>query len=133
MTEREIESYRRRLLDLGARLKGDIAAVSAEALRRAGGEASGSLSNAPLHLADLATDHFDQEVSLGLLENEEQSLAAIAAALGRIDAGRFGLCEECGKEVPKERLDALPFASRCLECARRAERRGEVGTEPAGG
>jgi DnaK suppressor protein len=67
-------------------------------------------------------------VAVGLLETERQALADIAAALDRIDTGRFGLCEECGQRVPRERLDALPFASRCLRCAVRAERDGEPGT-----
>jgi RNA polymerase-binding transcription factor DksA len=121
MTQRDRDMYRRRLLDLGNRLKSDISGLTSEALRRSGGEASGSLSNAPLHLADLGTDNFDQEMAVTLLQNEHQVLTAIAAALDRLDAGKFGRCETCGKEIPAVRLQAVPYATHCVACAREIE------------
>ena len=121
MTKAELETYREALLALRKRLTGDVSHLADEALRARGGEASGSLSNAPLHMADLGTDNFEQEFTLSLLENEEQALDEISAALDRIDKGTFGLCEECGKEIPRERLKALPYARRCVACARKLE------------
>ena len=94
-------------------------------MRGTGGDASGGLSNAPLHLADLATDTFEQEVALGLLQNQQQVLNAILAALDRLDAGTFGLCERCGREIPEERLRAVMYASRCIECEQQAEQEGD--------
>ncbi len=121
MTPEELDHYRQQLLILGRRITKDVSSLSDEALRRTGGEASGSLSNTPLHPADLGTDSFDQEVSLSLLENEDQTLEAIQAALNRIEQGTFGRCERCHQELSKERLRALPFTPLCVACARLAE------------
>jgi RNA polymerase-binding protein DksA len=121
MTKAILDGYRQQLMLLRSRLKGDVTHLADEALRKAGGEASGSLSNMPIHMADLGTDNFEQEFTLSLLENEEQALDEIGAALDRIDKGTFGQCEECGKEIPRERLRALPYARRCVACARKLE------------
>jgi RNA polymerase-binding protein DksA len=121
MTSTERESYRRQLLALRRRLTGDMSQLSDEALRRAGGEASGNLSNMPIHMADLGTDNFEQEFSLGLLQNEEQMLKEIDAALQRLDQGTFGKCEECQRPIPKARLQALVYARHCVDCARKLE------------
>jgi len=118
VTKNECEQYRRALFALGNRLKGDFAQLSGEALRGAGGEASGSLSNVPYHPADLGTDNYEQEVNLSLLENDEQALEEIAAALDRIDRGTFGVCENCHKEIGRERLRAVPYTRYCIDCAR---------------
>src|SRR5262245_59199319 len=122
MTKTVLNTYRQQLLTLRSRLKGDVTHLADEALRKAGGEASGSLSNMPIHMADLGTDNFEQEFTLNLLENDEHALDEIAAALDRLDKGTFGKCEECHKEIPRERLKALPYARFCVECARKMER-----------
>src|SRR5579862_7647237 len=107
MKEEKLVGHRRRLQALAARLKGDMSGLRQSALRGSGGEASGGISNAPLHLADLATDNSEQEVSLGLLQNQQGVLNAILSALDRLDAGTYGKCERCGKDIPEERLKAL--------------------------
>src|SRR5262249_24936366 len=94
MTPTELETYRQQLFALGKRLEGDVAELTNEALRKAGGEADGNLSNTPLHLADLGSDYFEQEMSMSLLENDEHQLEEVAAALTRIEQGTFGRCEE---------------------------------------
>jgi RNA polymerase-binding protein DksA len=129
MDKQQAETYRQRLLDLVKRIDTDLAGVKNEALRGVGGDASGSLSNAPLHLADLGTDAIEQEVAADLLRNQEQVMLAIRKALERIDAGTYGICEVCGKPIPAGRLQALPYATRCVACKTRAEQEGDV--EPA--
>ena len=109
-------------MGLARRLKGAVADVGSAAFRKTGGEASGSLSNAPLHPADLGSDNFEQETSLSLLQNEEQLLDEIAAALERIKHGTFGQCEECKGAIPKARLQAVPYARYCVDCARKLEK-----------
>jgi DnaK suppressor protein len=132
MTESEREGYRSKLQALGDRLKGDVSALSKEALRVAGGEASGNLSNTPFHTADLGTDNFEQELSTSLLENQDQILQDIAAAMRRLDNGTYGKCELCGKEIPKQRLQAAPHAPYCIDCARQLEQEGARGRKAAG-
>jgi RNA polymerase-binding transcription factor DksA len=122
MNAKELETYRQKLFALGARLKGDVHDVTEEALRQTGGEAAGDLSNTPMHLADLGTDTFEQEVAVSLLANEREVLVQIADALDRIDAGTYGKCARCGQEIAADRLRALAYAAHCIECARKLER-----------
>ena len=121
MTKAELDSYRDLLVSLRSRLNGDVTHLADEALRSTGGEASGSLSNAPLHMADLGTDNFEQEFTLSLLQNQEQALDEIREALRRIERGTFGQCEECHQPVPKARLQALPYTRHCVACARKLQ------------
>jgi RNA polymerase-binding protein DksA len=121
MTKADLESFRENLLSLRRRLNGDVNQLGDEALRSMGGEASGSLSNAPLHMADLGTDNFEQELTLSLLQNQEQALTEIGQALDRLDKGTYGRCEDCGGPIPKGRLQALPYARFCVDCARKAQ------------
>jgi RNA polymerase-binding protein DksA len=74
------------------------------------------------HLADTATETYDRELDYTLEENSEQILAEIDAALKRIEAGTYGICTNCGKQIGEERLDALPWATLCIDCARDRER-----------
>jgi RNA polymerase-binding protein DksA len=74
------------------------------------------------HLGDLASETLNREIDYSLGENSEQVLGEIEAALKRIDDGTYGTCRECGKEIPEERLEAMPWASLCIEDARAAER-----------
>jgi len=121
MTKADLKSFQQILLDLRARLNSDVSHLTDEALHQTGNEAGGNLSSMPIHMADLGTDAFEQENTLNLLQNEEQVLAHIAAALERIDQGTFGRCEECGAEIPETRLRALPYARWCVDCARKQE------------
>jgi DnaK suppressor protein len=121
MTKAELESHREQLLKLRSRLTGDVNALADEALRSRGGEGSGSLSNAPLHMADLGTDNFEQEFTFGLLQNQEQALEEISEALERINRGSYGSCEECKQPIPRARLQALPATRYCVECARKLQ------------
>ena len=121
MTDAEIQFYRQRLLAFRKRLGGDVSALQTEALQPVGGETSGGLSNVPVHLADMGTDNFEEEVTLTLLENAGQILTEINDALDRIEKGMFGRCEECGKEIPRERLDAVPYARYCVQDAQKLQ------------
>jgi DnaK suppressor protein len=121
MSKAELASYRQTLLALRSRLTGDVSHLADEALRANGGEASGSLSNAPLHMADLGTDNFEQEFTLSLLQNQEHALEEITLALDRIERGTYGKCEECQSAIPKARLQALPYTRYCVACARKLQ------------
>lgn len=127
MSAAELANYRQVLLDLQQRNKGDISHLTDEALRTGGGEASGSLSNTPLHMADLGTDNYEQEFTLGLLQNEAQLAEEIAAALARLAQGTYGACEDCHQPIGKVRLSAVPYARYCIDCARKREEGGEHG------
>lgn len=74
------------------------------------------------HLADSATATLNREIDYTLEENSENVLTAIDEALERIENGTFGTCERCGKQIAEERLDAIPYANRCIDCKRLEER-----------
>jgi DnaK suppressor protein len=119
----ELDSYRNVLMGLRSRLRGDLDQMTDEALRRSY-ESSGNLSNVPLHMADVGTENYDQEFTLGLIENEQTTLEQVQSALNRIDAGTFGRCEECDEYIARPRLQALPYTRHCIGCARKLESRG---------
>jgi RNA polymerase-binding transcription factor DksA len=121
MTNAELQIHRQRLFDLRTRLNGDVSHLADEALRQNQKEASGNLSSMPIHMADIGSDNFEQEFTLNLLANEEQVLEQIAAALERLSDGTFGRCEECHGEIPRARLNVLPYARYCIACARKLE------------
>ena len=75
------------------------------------------------HLADTATETYDRELDYTLEENSEHVLADIDAALKRITEGTYGICTNCGEPIALERLEALPWATLCIDCKRDRERR----------
>src|SRR5207249_3418740 len=74
------------------------------------------------HLAETASVTIDREIDFSLEENETRVLAAIDAALARIDDGTFGRCERCGKPIEEDRLEAIPYATLCIDDKRLSER-----------
>lgn len=123
MKKAEMKEYKERLLRLRARLRGDVNAMASAALRKPRSEACGDLSSMPIHMADMGTDNFEQEFTLSLMENEEETLGRIEAALERIEDGVYGSCLECGGKIPKTRLNAIPFTAYCVKCASKLEGR----------
>jgi DnaK suppressor protein len=75
------------------------------------------------HLGDTATVTYDRELGYTLEENSEHVLSDIDAALKRIEEGTYGICTNCGKQIPEERLEARPWATLCIDCQRERERR----------
>ena len=124
MKELEVKVYKERLLLLRARLRGDVSAMAESALNKTRSEASGDLSLMPIHMADVGTDNYEQEFTLNLLQNEETTLEAIEGALERIEEGVYGVCAECGRAIPKTRLNAIPFTPYCVKCAGKLEGNG---------
>jgi DnaK suppressor protein len=72
--------------------------------------------------ADTATVTVDREMDYSLEENSGHVLKEIDAALVRIDDGSYGNCSRCGKPIGEERLEAMPWATLCIECKRLEER-----------
>jgi RNA polymerase-binding protein DksA len=83
---------------------------------------TGDLSTGPDHLGDQATETFLRELDGGLEENAEHLIVEIDAALGRIEKGIYGVCAGCGKPISKERLEAVPYATLCIDDARKRGR-----------
>lgn len=114
--------YKERLLELRARLRGDVNAMADAALNKTRTESSGDLSSMPIHMADIGSDNFEQEFTLSLMESEGGTLEQIEGALERIESGTYGSCVECGGRIPKMRLNAIPYTPYCIKCASERER-----------
>jgi DnaK suppressor protein len=117
----ELQGFKDRLMLMRARLVGDVNAMADYALNKTGGEAGGNLSTAPIHMADLGTDAYEQEFTISRIENEGELLELIDNALKRIAKGEYGLCAECGAKIPKARLNAIPQTPYCIKCAEQNE------------
>ncbi len=74
------------------------------------------------HLAETASVTVDREIDYTLEENEEEVLAAIDAALARIQEGTYGRCQRCGQPIAEGRLRAIPYATLCIDDKRKDER-----------
>ncbi len=75
-------------------------------------------------VVDAALDSAQDEISSQLAEVESRELARIENALERMRAGQYGVCEGCSIKIPLARLNALPYATFCIDCQREAERTG---------
>jgi RNA polymerase-binding protein DksA len=122
LTKAELKTFREMLLAKRRDLVGDLSGIEAEALRKDRQEASGDLSTLPTHPADVGTDNYEQEFTLGLLESERLLLEKIDAALERIDEGIFGVCLHGDEPIGKPRLLARPWTRYCIKCARMLEK-----------
>jgi DnaK suppressor protein len=78
--------------------------------------------SADQHMADTATETVDREIGHTLEEHDGRLLQAIDEALARIEAGTYGVCVNCGAQIPPERLEAMPWATLCIDCKRKEER-----------
>ncbi len=116
--KKELSEFREILLVKRRQIEGDVNAMEHEALSGSGG----SLSHLPQHMADQGTDTFDQSLALDLAASQRGLLKEIDDALGRIEAGTYGICEEMGKPISVERLRHTPWARFCIEAARAHER-----------
>lgn len=121
----KLSEYRTLLIDRKRELSGNVDQLEHEALKTSRQDASGDLSTMPIHMADLASDNFEQEFTLGLIEGEQDELRAIDEALTRIEEGTYGLCETCSKVIPAERLRIVPYARLCITCKTKEEAEGE--------
>jgi DnaK suppressor protein len=124
MNKAELKVYREQLLTLRARLRGDVHKMADAALKQSRSEAVGDLSSMPIHMADIGSDNFEQEFTLGLIQNEGETLHMIESSLERIEEGTYGQCEECGVKIPKARLNAIPYSVLCVRCAEQQENGG---------
>lgn len=121
MKKADMKVYRERLIELRARLRGDVTQMADSALKKNNMDGNGEMSSMPIHMADVGSDNYEQEFTLSLMETEEDTLDAIEGSLERIEDGTYGKCEECGGVIPKTRLNAIPYTPFCIKCAQRLE------------
>ena len=118
-TEAELEKVRKQLQDEIAGLRAEIADAESQIAERLGD----AVGDAGDDQADAGAKTFQREHELALTQNARDLLELSERAVGRIEAGTFGVCESCGQPIGKARLQAFPRATLCVTCKQREERR----------
>jgi RNA polymerase-binding protein DksA len=120
VTSIDTERFRDALLDERRRVEHALATLRDEHRGSLDDEVE-EIGASDNHLAETATATLGREIDYTLGENSGQVLAAIDAALKRIDEGTYGTCVSCGEQIRHERLEATPWVSLCIDCKRRSE------------
>ncbi|MBN2313778.1 MAG: TraR/DksA C4-type zinc finger protein [Sedimentisphaerales bacterium] len=113
LSSAEIKKFRAMLIEKRNEILGSVTSMETETLRRERSD----LSNLPIHMADMGSDSYEIENTIGLMSSERKILVAINEALDRIENGTYGICEGEGEAIPKARLEAIPWARYCVNCA----------------
>jgi RNA polymerase-binding protein DksA len=123
LNKKELAEFKKIVLKRKEEISDEIKHISDDTLKKSQKEASGDISGYTYHMADVATDNYDREFSLGLASSERKSLFELDDALKRIEEGVFGICEECKLLISKSRLKAVPSARLCVKCQEKKEKR----------
>ena len=124
--------YYRLLLELRHHVLTQLGEHTEETLLKSAKEDSGDLSGYGQHMADAGTDTFDRDFALSLVSNEQEALAEIEAAIKRVHAGTYGICETTQKPIARERLLAVPFTRYSTEAKKEVERHSHRSIERGG-
>lgn len=120
----EWQKYYRNLLDLRERLLNQMSGLAKESAEE--------MASYSLHMADSGTDNFDRDFALSLLSSDQDAIYEIEEAIRRIEKGTYGVCELTGKQIPKARLDAIPWTRFTVEAQAQLEREGALKSRKLG-
>ena len=120
----EWQKYYKNLLDLRERLLSQMGSLAKESAEE--------MASYSLHMADSGTDNFDRDFALSLLSADQDAIYEIEEALKRIEKGTYGVCELTGKNIPKARLDAIPWTRYTVEAQAQLEREGALRSRKLG-
>jgi RNA polymerase-binding transcription factor DksA len=124
--------YYRLLLALRLHVLVQLGEHTEETLLKSSKDDSGDLSGYGQHMADAGTDTFDRDFALSLVSNEQEALAEIEAAIKRVHAGTYGICETTLKPIARDRLLAVPFTRYSAEAKKQVERHSHRSVERGG-
>mgnify|MGYP001606288067 FL=1 len=121
--KKELAIFKNLILKKKEEILEGIKHISDDTLKKSQKDAAGDISGYTYHMADVATDTYDREFSLGIASNEREALYELDDALKKIEEGAFGICESCKSIITKIRLKAVPNARLCLKCQEKKEKR----------
>jgi RNA polymerase-binding protein DksA len=121
MKKKDLEKYEKLLLARRAELLQELGQLQKSGLNSTVKDASGEISSYSTHMADQGTDSFEREKTFQLASKGGRFLHHIDEALRRIKDKTYGKCLECGKEISRARLEAVPHARYCIECKEKEE------------
>ena len=114
----EWQKYYMTLMDLRERLVAQMNGLAKESAEEMAGYS--------LHMADSGTDNFDRDFALSLLSSDQDAMYEIEEALKRIERSTFGICELTGKQIPRARLEAIPWTRFTVDAQGQLERDGAL-------
>ena len=120
LTKEQVKQFRQLLITERVKLADEIKSIAHDA-STSPRDASGDLSAYTIHMADMASDTYERELSMNIVTSEQELLYQIDDALKRLDDGTFGLCQQCNQPITMSRLKAVPYASMCIACQRAKE------------
>jgi RNA polymerase-binding protein DksA len=120
LSAKELKEFKELLLEKRAELAGDVQRLTSEALHR-DDNGNNDHPTMPIHMADIGSDNWEQDFTLGLIANEAVVVREIDDALARIVDRTYGVCLATGKPISLARLRAKPWAKYCIEYARMRE------------
>ncbi|MDI6605863.1 MAG: TraR/DksA family transcriptional regulator [Candidatus Omnitrophota bacterium] len=123
LTKKELSFFKKIVLKKKEEVLDEIKHISEDTLKKSQKDASGDISGYTYHMADVATDTYDREFSLGLASNERKVIYELDDALKKIEEGSFGICEDCKALIAKNRLKAVPQARHCIKCQEKMEKK----------
>ena len=121
MAKKETKEYKALLLKEREAAGGGLSHIAETTLNKSQRDAAGDLSGYSYHMADMASDDYDRDFSLGRATDEQKIIYAIDEALKRIGDGSYGNCLQCGKPISKRRLKAVPHTELCIDCQKKDE------------
>ncbi len=124
MNQKELNHFRELLLQERRRVLEELGWIEENYIGKSQADTAGEVSTYSIHPADQATDAYERETAYLIESTGTKLLDEIDDALRRIDEGKYGICENCGEEIPKERLEAIPYARLCVKCQAELEARG---------
>ena len=116
LPKQELKFYRALLLKYRDKVGGGLSYIAETTLNKSQRDASGDLSGYSYHMADMASDDYEREFSLGRATDEQKILYLIDEAMKRVEDGTYGSCLQCGKSISSRRLAALPYSELCIDC-----------------
>lgn len=121
MDVEKLRYFKERLVEDQRRLEEELKESSSFNLDESLRDSVNELSSYDNHPADLGSETFEREKDLALKLNLDEIIQRIGEALEQMDKGEYGNCEDCGREISLERLEALPYTTLCIECQREEE------------
>lgn len=121
LTKKDLKHYEDRLLEERKKLLGQMGYLE-KTLNQTQRDSAGDLSAYSFHMADMGTDAMEREKTFLFASAEGRLLYNVDQALRRLYRNEFGLCQSCGKEIGKPRLEAIPHASLCVACQEKQEK-----------
>ena len=121
MTKKDLKHFEERLLEERKKLLGQLGYLE-RTLNKTQRDSAGDLSAYSFHMADMGTDAMEREKTFLFASSEGRLLYSVDEALRRLYRSEFGICQSCGKEIGKARLEAIPHVNLCVACQEKQEK-----------